>query len=79
MKKLLVALFASAFAVTAFAQAPQKADPATPPAKSAKVEKETDKKGATKAPRKVKSTKKAEDKKDSKEAIKKDSKETVKK
>jgi hypothetical protein len=80
MKKLLVALFASAFALTAFAQA-QKADPAapkgrtgvetkkatpaTPPATSTKVE--ADKKKV----RKAKSTTKAADKKDGKEAVKK--------
>jgi hypothetical protein len=80
MKKLLDALFASAYAVTAFAQAQKsdpaapkgqtgvetkKATPATPPAKSTKAE--ADKKKVKKA----KSTTKAADKKDSKEAVKK--------
>ena len=63
MKKLLVALLASAFALTAFAQTP-KSD--TAPKAPASAEKKTEKKGKAKAKAEKKSKAKAEKKSETK-------------
>lgn len=66
MKKLLVALFASAFALTAFAQTPKSADEkgAAPKAPTSAEAKKGDKKPAkVKGERKAKAKAKADEKK----------------